>query len=372
MKLTRLGKNLLAKAIAERFELHFTRFAIGDGLFDYETEKVHDLTELRNWRMDLPLTDLRVIGDGTAEITANLSNATVQKGFCCREHGLFCLNENGDEILFSYRNVGDDYDFIPSYTGNAVKNIFLSEIVEIADAENVTAVLDLSVAYISTEDFREHLNDPHPHLNAPCHYDDVQTTTEIWATDSDNHLHKIKIENLREVLKVEETEKQSEQDKISAAQNELGLAANILMIEDFQGGDDVTDYFKSKVLSYAEHGNLLAIENPANLKTGEKYILSDGVFAEEVEISAVLKNLSGYYARLKSNVANTFNTPNLYLYRTTPAPCDKGVAIWQGCYFDGVRANYSQTLELDTNYLEIQGDGFFDGEFLSLSRSTTP
>lgn len=364
MRLTKLGKNILAKAIAESFELHFTRFAIGDGDFDYEIESVHDLTDLRNWQMDLPLTDLKVIGDGTAEITANLNNATVQKAFRCKEHGLFCLNENGDEILFSYRNVGDNYDFIPAFSGNAVKNIFLSEVVEIQDAENVTAVLDLSVAYISTEDFREHINSTAPHPNTPTKLDDVQTTTEIWATDNDSHLHKISIENLRDLVKTDET-KTSEQEKISAAQNELGLSANILMIEDF-ASDEVTDYFKSKVTSCAEHGNLLGIENPAKLRTGGSYILSDGVFAEEVEIAAVQKNLSGYYAKLAANVANSYNTANLYLYRTTAAPCDKGEIIFNGCDFAGVKANISQILEMDTDYLQITGDGFFDGDFLTL------
>ena len=364
MRLTRLGKNILAKAIAESFELHFTRFAIGDGNFDYETERVYDLTDLKNWRMDLPLTELKVIGNGTAEITANLSNAEVTKACCCREHGLFVTSPEGEEVLFSYRNLGDEYDFIPAFTNGVVKNIFLTETIEIQDCENITAVIDYSVAYLSTTDFQKHLDDPRPHLNAPCHYDDVQTATEIWATDNDSHLHKISVENLRDLVKTDEI-KNSEQDIISAAQNELGLAANILLIEDFLS-DEVTDYFKSKVTSYAEHGNLLGIENPAKLRTGGTYILSDGVFVEEVQISAVQKNLSGYYAKLTAPVANTYNTANLYLYRTTPAPCDKGEIVFNGCDFAGTKANISQNLEVDTDYLQIEGDGFFDGEFLTL------
>ena len=362
MKLTKQGQNLLAKCLAESFELHFTKFVIGDGDFDYDTESVYELAALKNWRMDLPIVDCRVIGDGTAEITAQLSNAEVNVGFACREHGLIAQDENGNEILYSYRNVGNEYDFIPSYTGSAVKNIFLSEICEIRDAENVTAVIDLSVAYVNTDDFKAHVESSHPHLNTPNHYDDVATTSEIWATDAgDNHLHKIKIENLRELLK-DDTEKISEQDKIATAQNELGLAANILMIEDF-ADDTVNDSFKSKVRSYAEHGNLLGIESPQNLKTGANYILCDGVFSESVTIASVLKNNGGYYARLKNNVANTYNTANLFLYRTTPAPCNKNEINWRGAEFSGVRANFTRTLELE-NYIEVVGNGnFVDGYF---------
>lgn len=362
MKLTRQGQNLLAKCLAESFELHFTKFAIGDGDFDYNTESVYELTELKNWCMDLPIVDCRVVGDGTAEITANLNNAEVSTGFACKEHGLIALDENGNEILYSYRNVGFEYDYIPSFTGSAVKNLFLSEVCEIRDAEKVTATIDLSVAYVNTQDFKAHVESKHPHLNTPNHYDDISATGEIWATDNDSHLHKIKIENLRELMK-DDTEKISVQDKISTAQNELGLAANILMIEDF-ADDTVNDNFKSKVRSYAEHGNLLGIETPQNLKTGANYILCDGVFSESVEVASVLKNGGGYYARLKANVANTYNTANLYLYRTTPAPCNKAEINWRGADFSGVRANFTRTVELE-NYIEIQGDGVFDnGEFL--------
>lgn len=366
MKLTKRGQNILAKALAESFEIKFVAFKIGSGNLA-EGDDPFEFTELKNFQMDLPLTELKVVGNGLAEITANLNNATVERGFCCREHGLYCLDENGEEVLYSYRNLAERYDFIPSFSGGAVKNIFLTEEVEIQDAENVTAIIDYSVAYISTQDFKAHVDSEHPHPNIPNHYNDIETTSEIWATDSgDNNLHLIKIENLREVLKNDEGEKISMQDKISAAQNELGLNSNLLMIEDFGGGDVVTDYFKSKVTSYAEHGNFLGIATPENLRTGGNYILSDGVFSESVDVIAVIKNDSGYYAKLENPVANTFNTANLFLYRTTPAPCDKNSVTWNGATFKGIRANISRTLELE-NFFTIQGDGFFDGEFLTLA-----
>lgn len=371
MRLTKLGKHALALAQTGEI-LRFSRVAIGSGIFDYDTESVYDLTELREFQMWLPITDYKVVGDGTVSVTAYLSNAELAKGFACREHGIYCYDPlTGDEILYAYKNCGDDYDFIPSNTGNAFKNIFVSYECEISDAENITAVLNLDVAYINTEDFRAHVESSHPHLNTPNHYDDVAETTALWATDNgDNHLHKISVENLKNTLGVTELENRvadsvSDEEKIYKASNELGLNANLLLIEDFQD-EIVTDFFKSKVTSAAEHGNLLGIETPEKLRTGGEYILSDNVSAEVVKILSVTKNNSGYHAKLTRPIANTYSK-DLYLYRTTPAPCKKLELNYSPAEkFEGVGANLVQNLELD-KYFEITGDGFFDGESFTLA-----
>lgn len=363
IRLTRQGKKVLAQGLLGE-EIHFTRVIVGDGAFDYETESVYEMTALKSPQMVLPLVEEKIIGDGTVYLKAYLSNAELNHGFECKEHGIFAIDqETGEEILYAFKNDGEEYCFIPSNTGSVKKNVFVSYVVEIQDAENVTAMLDLSVAYINVTDFEEHINSTAPHPNTPTKKDDVETTAEIWCSDNDSHLHKIKIENLRELLKSGEVA--DEKLDVQAIQNELGLSsANVLMIEDFKS-DDVTDYFKSKVRSYAEHGNLLGIDTPKNLKTGGLYILSDGVGSELVTVETVLKNEGGYYARLESPVANTYQTANLYLYRTTPAPCNKNSLTWHGANFSGVRANISRTLELE-NYIDIQGDGFIADDFLVL------
>lgn len=361
--MTRQGKRVLAHGLLGE-NINFTRVVIGDGDFDYEAESVYEMLELKSPQMTLPIVEMKVIGDGTVYIKAYLSNAELNHGFECKEHGLFAIDqETGEEVLYSFKNDGNEYHFIPSNVGSVKKNVFVSYVVEIQDAADVTATLDLSMAYINTTDFDEHINSTAPHPNTPTKKDDVATTAEIWATDNDSHLHKLKIENLRELLKSGEVAE--EKFDVQAVQNELGLQSNILMIEDFKS-DDVGDNFKSKVRSYAEHGNLLGIETPKELKTGGVYILSDGVENELVTVQSVQKNEGGYYAKLSAPVANTYNTANLYLYRTTPETCDKKIAMWHGANFSGVRANISRTLELENNYVEIQGDGFIDGDFLVL------
>ena len=56
MRLTANGKMILAKGLAGK-EIRFSKVAFGAGDFDYNTEKVSDLVDMRDPRMDLPIVD---------------------------------------------------------------------------------------------------------------------------------------------------------------------------------------------------------------------------------------------------------------------------------------------------------------------------
>lgn len=371
MRLTAAGQKILARGLLGE-QILFTKVSIGDGEFDYETESVYELTAMKNWRMDLPLTAKKVQGNGEVYIEAFLSNAEVYEGFACREHALIALDQTtGKEVIYAYRNCGNEYDFIPSNSGSALKNIYMEYIAEIRDAENIEAVLDLSVAYINRQDFDAHINALHPHPNTPNHFGDVTETDKIWATDHDNHLHKISLNNLKALLREDSGEKESalsETDKIARAKQDLGLDANILVIEDFNGGEKVTDDFKLKVTSSAENGALIGVENIAGLKTGALYTISDGYNQESVEILSVRKNLSGFHCKLKKRLDNAYDWNATYLYRSTDSGAEKKELVYAPSEgFAGIEANIGRTLELSTRIenaadFEISGEGFLDAE----------
>lgn len=364
MRLTRAGKMVLARGLAGA-EIKFTRVGLGSGEFDYDAETVFDLTELRHWEQDLPLTAVEVKGDGLVYIEAFLSNAEVLHGYACREHGLYAIDqETGAEILYSYKNVGEEYDYIPSATGSAHKNLKVSYESEISDAENVTAVLDMSVAYVTAEDFTEHVNSAHPHLNTPNHYLDVTAADCIWATDHDNHLHKIRVEDLKLQLKDEPTETVSEFERVQVAKAELGLDANVLLVEDFSD-ESTLDNFSVKVTSSAENGRLLGVESVAGLQTGAEHVISDGVNAEVVKISSCIYNISGHHVRLEQPLANGYDWDTTALYRTCFSGAEKKALSWSTAGFSGVEANIVRTVDLDYTAAEITGDGFINmaGEF---------
>lgn len=367
MRLTRAGSNLIAKGLLGK-EIHFTRGAIGDGEFDYESEKVFDLAEMRSEKMTLPIEELLKTGDGTVRITVHASNVEVYQGFPAKEHGIFAIDpDTGAEILYAYCNTGEEYSFIPSNTGPAAKDIKFSYVTIVRDAENVTATLDLSFAYTSTADFTEHINSPHPHPNIPNFYGAVTDTENLWATDCDNNLYQLSINNLKAILR-EDTEVAAA-ETFQSAKNELGLEANVLILEDFTSGG-VTDNFKVRVTSSAENGLLLGLENVADLKTGAFYTISDGVNAEEVQIKSVRKNISGYHAALVKRLDNSYDWDATFLYRTTPALCDSQFVIYKpAAGFGGVEANIARVLDLDFSVkqdFEISGDGFIDRGYFTL------
>ena len=374
LRLTRLGKIALAKALTGK-ELKFIFVKIGDGDFDYDTESVFDVEDLRQYRMTLPLTSVKQLGDGTVYVKAKLSNAEVYDEFCAKEHGLYVQDpDTGEEILYGYKNDGEAYTFVPSNVGPAIMDIEVEYVIEISDAENVTAVIDLSVAYINTADFQEHIDAAHPHPNTPNHYDDVADADAIWVTDHDNHLHKMSVNNFKTQLREEVSETAektlSEEEIVARAKAELGLDANMLIVEDFKNPDTL-DNFKIRVTSSAENGLLLGVESIDSLTTGSLYIISDGVNQEVVKVSSVVYNISGIHVRLSERLTYAYDWGSTYLYRTAYSGSEKAALIWTpDAGFGGVSANIARTITLNTsvdkaNDFDIEGNGYLtvDGYF---------
>lgn len=166
MRLTRAGKMILAQGLLGE-EIHFTKVAFGDADFDYETESLLDLTALKSWKMDLPIVEKTLNDDGTATIVALCSNFHLEKGFAAKEIGVFAINQaTGDEILYAYRNAGDEYNFIPAKSGVVVKSTRYAYKIEIGDAENITFDINFSFAYVSQADFEREKLATQAELNA--------------------------------------------------------------------------------------------------------------------------------------------------------------------------------------------------------------
>lgn len=372
MRLTRDGKNILAKGLLGK-EIHFTRGALGAGEFEYQVESVFELVALRDERMTIPIESIKRTGDGTVSIVCHQTNAEVYEGFPAREHGIFAQDpDSGEEKLYAYVNRGEEYSFIPSNLGAVTKDIRFSYVTVIQDAENVSATLDLSFAYTAAVDFDEHVKAVHPHPNVPNHLLDISETDKIWATDNDDHLHQISVNNLKKLLR-DDTGTESSQDRnnIIGATSELGLDANVFIFEDFKG-ESTVDELKIKVTSSAENGNLIGVERIEGLRTGGTYTISDGVNQEVIRIASVRRNVSGIHAVVKNRLSHSYNFDATYLYRTTTGGSRQKTKSWRPDEnFHGIEANIARNIELQTNIdrsddFEITGDGFLtaDGFFV--------
>ena len=383
--MTRKGLNVLSAGLTGE-RILFSRVAIGDGILEVTSaedylQKVLDIETMINWRMDVPIVELTNLRNGEVLLRVLNNNAKIPDGFFARERAVFAVEqETGKEILYAYINTGDTSSFIPSNTGPIIKTIDFAIHTVIQNAKNVQAVIDQSFAYTSAEKFKSHVESPHPHLNTPNHYLNVTDTNKFWAVDEDNHLHQITVDNAREILlsrvneKIDDNKANIDELKLFAdAKNELGLDANLMIVEDFNPVTTVDD-FKVKVLSCAKGGRLIGVESDNQIMKGAYYWITDGVNQELVQIAGVSYSTDYYHVTLANDLANDFILTHTYLQRTTFTNADnvdlKNITWTPRNSFKGIEANVERELILDTSHrnkaaLTIEGEGFCstDGYF---------
>ena len=312
MLCTKAGLNVLSQGLTGE-RIIFNRVAIGDGILECDSEsdyrqQVLNLADMINWRMNLKIGECKNLGNGEMLLTCGESNATIPEGFFAREQAVFAIDPaDGKEILYSYRNSGGASSFIPSNTGPITKDIQFGIHTIIQNAKNVQAIIDSSFAYVSRKDYNEHINAEHPHPNTPNHYLDVSNTNAFWVTDEDSDLHKMSLDNVRQVILgdaaslvpslgktiTDNKSKIDELDIFTKAQNELGLDANLMIVEDFSPTTTVDD-FSVKVLSCARGGRLIGVESDNDILRGAYYWISDGVNAELIQVTGI-SYLTDYY-----------------------------------------------------------------------------
>lgn len=325
MFLTRDGMTILKKGLLGK-EIHFTKAAFGAGDFDYDTESVLDLTELRDWRIDLPIVKKFMENNGEVIIVGLLSNANLQVGFPAKEIGIYAKDpDTGIEKLYAYRNAGEEYNFIPANTGPVVQHLEFGYHVEIQDAPNVTFEINFAFAYVSQEDFDKHLKSYHAQL-----LDDVDDTENFFVDDYDQNLHRLPLPFAKKIL-LDDVQADATQGKKNLQQlqdfnfvkAEIGLVEpNILQIENFNP-PSIIDNTKIKITSCAKGGNLLSARKLEGVKIGAEYFLTDGFNSEVVKIANVtissakiLINNSNIVLTLENNLLNSYDLNRTFLLRS--------------------------------------------------------
>ena len=381
---TAVGLDVLAEGLrGER--IIFTKLAIGDGELNVTSEGAYreavlNMTSMVNRRMDLPLVEIKNQGNGTVKIHAIKANAEVAESFFAKEQAVFCLHpRTGKEILYAYRNSGISSDFIPANTGPVTKMIDLSITTVIQNAQHVEAILDASFAYVSIADYTAHVESEHPHPNTPNHYLNVSDADRFWVTNNDDHLHQITVDNVKDILLGDVTAKITgneskikELEIFTLAKNELGLDANLMIVEDFAPATEV-DNFSVKVLSCARGGRLIGVETDDGIRIGTYYWITDGVNQELVQVKGVTYSTDYYHVTLAQGLTYDYNLSAVKLYRTTYKDfgvVDKKSLSWSGKTFSGIEANIERILTLETENsnkaaFSISGEGLLttDGYF---------
>lgn len=139
LKMTAAGKRLQAKAQTGQ-ELKFTRVGLGEGA---APASIDDLIALVDERQGLAIRDMQADGSGVAVLQVIATNQGLARGFYMREIGLYALDpDSGEELLYSYGNAGDEYDFLPADNGKTTWEGIFELVTVVGNADNVTVVLN--------------------------------------------------------------------------------------------------------------------------------------------------------------------------------------------------------------------------------------
>lgn len=341
-RLTYAGLNLLAKGQTGT-EIHFTRVIMGDGRLT-EGQDIRQLTGLVNPLLTLPIKTVTVTGVGTTVMEAELKNTHLAAGFFAREVGIFAKEgTEGDEILYAYRNTADDSEYIPAGGGSEVWNLLYDIVTVVDQAENITANIDGSVAYVTKLDYNEHIDSTNPHKEFLQIGNEV-TTAQVINCDvrqAGDELNYISIDNLRlQVLgdtstipvlnsRVRQLERENANFALKLEAEGMMPDCNMLLAENFKNPDSV-DQFEVKVTSCAAGDDSIDVANNYGFIIGSWYWITDGVHAEYVQVKSVIKNGSVYRVILTKVLKETYDIPATKIYRTTAWITEQGTVYGSG------------------------------------------
>ena len=306
LRLTKGGKEILAKGLTGKV-IEFTRVAYGSGEFDYDTEKVYDLEEMREWKMDLPIVGKKIEGNGLVNILAQLNNYNLEKGFAAREIGVYARDpDSGEEILYAYCNEGDEYTFIPSKSGAHHKDTTMGFLVAIEDADNITFNIDYQFAHVTITDFQRHIESSHPHPNVPNVAAQAEVPSELatdttvvnafWVTGDDGELKKMTIDDVKRLI-TEDLEKRIDESEPDYANIE-DLKERTANLEDKMGDISslLNDFVPSNENKSGERGLV-----PAPPATNEIIVLTNQGWRKFTAADMLISELPSIAAELTYN-----------------------------------------------------------------------
>lgn len=160
-RITKKGYNLLAESIATKKPVTFTKVVIGDG--DDNGLNIDTMTNVVSEKLTLPVLDGQKDGDGQYLVMAVLSNSTVETGFFPKEVALFAKCGDGEEILYSYSNGGNNVGLIPDKNTPINPEIYNIR-TKIGNATNITFVAS-DDTYVTKGALTKHNADANAHDN---------------------------------------------------------------------------------------------------------------------------------------------------------------------------------------------------------------
>ena len=177
---TKKGYNLLAESIATKKPITFTKVVVGDG--DDTGLDINTMTGVVSPKMELPIGNGEKGGDGEYVIQAVLSNKTLEHSFFPKEVGLFAKCGDGEEVLYSYSNGGNNVGLMPDKKTPINAEIYNIR-TKIGNATNITFVTS-DDTYVTKGELTKHNTDPDAHGGL---LQKVKTELATHNTDISSH-----------------------------------------------------------------------------------------------------------------------------------------------------------------------------------------
>lgn len=177
---TKKGYNLLAESIATKKPITFTKVVVGDG--DDTGLDINTMIGLISPKMELPIGNGEKGGDGEYVIQAVLSNKTLEHSFFPKEVGLFAKCGDGEEVLYSYSNGGNNVGLMPDKNTPINAEIYNIR-TKIGNATNITFVAS-DDTYVTKGELTKHNTDPDAHGGL---LQKVKTELATHNTDISSH-----------------------------------------------------------------------------------------------------------------------------------------------------------------------------------------
>lgn len=361
MILTNAGRTLLAKALTGK-QLLFTRAAVGNG--DLGSRDPKTLTALISYKKELPIQSMNVTGSvGTAEVVLEMSNKGLTQGFFVKEYGLFARDpDTKTEILYAYRNTGNEAGYLEGDNGVDIISYTLSIVTVIDQAPNVTAVITNTNQYVTISRMEQRVMDIYAGYSSPAGF---------WSfiNGDTQRIRPATLDQTRIALfgTADIQGMNSRIERLEDAVNQAALTLGLLqgseeryshyMAEDFKDASTI-DTFTAAVTSIVAGDDSIDVAPIDGMIPGSLYTVTDGINTETVQVESI--NIENGIQRiiLTGRIKNTYLLGNAQIYRTS-ARIDSQTAV-------GASARVKATWEPP---LEWKGTGA--SETFSVSADTT-
>lgn len=136
--ITDAGSLLIAKVMASKGGITFTRIVMGDGYMPGSQLPEH-MTAVVSPKAVMDITKCEVTGNGAAVVGGRYDNSEQSQDFEWRELGLYARDPDLGEILYSYGNTGNSAETIPAGGGATAIEKLIDVVTYVGNDVSVTA-----------------------------------------------------------------------------------------------------------------------------------------------------------------------------------------------------------------------------------------